>query len=281
MFISVIPYINNQHGWLIATILFYEFLLDKVIALYIKKPNLPTSKVKCVIVDANAPKALFDFFDVNKIEYIKSMKIPNILDAVSTHPDMQICHVGNKNFICSPDAYSYYSEELRKYEIDVLKGESNVLSTYPRDISYNVVITEKYLIHNLKYTDKAIMNFFRNTDISIHNVKQGYTKCAVCVIDSNALITSDAGIYKFCKMNGIDCLLTEKDSIRLGNRSDGFIGGCCGMIDYKTLLFCGDISRHNSYNEIVKFASKYDVEIISLSGEQLTDVGSIIPVVQE
>ena len=136
-------------------------------------------------------------------------------------------------------------------------------------------------MHNLKYTDDIIIDYAKSTDISIYNVKQGYTKCATCIIDKNALITSDEGIYKICRTKGIDCLLIERDVIKLGDRYEGFIGGCCGMIDYKTILFCGDISAHKSYDKIANFAAKYNVKIIWSSNEILTDVGSIIPVVQE
>lgn len=279
---SAILYINNQHGWLIAhTIIFYENFSNMVIALNIKIPNLPTSKVKCVIVDCNAPKTLFDFLNQNKIEYIKSAYLMNTIDSVSTHPDMQICHLGGDNFVCEPSLYDYYSRKLSDYGINVIKGNSNILSTYPYDISYNVVITDKFLMHNLKFTDKIISKFADDTGISIYNVKQGYTKCATCIIENNAVITSDEGIYKTCINNNINCLLVENEKIKLGDRTDGFIGGCCGMIDYKTLLFCGDISAHKSYNKIVNFVSEYGIKIVSTSKEILTDVGSIIPVIQE
>lgn len=252
-----------------------------MIVLFIKKPNLPTSKVKCVIVDCNAPESLFDFFDVNKIKYIKSTYIENTIDAVSTHPDMQICHVGGKNFVCEPLLYSYYYEKLRDYGINLIKGTSVVKSTYPYDISYNVVVTGKILMHNVSYTEEKIMDYIESTGISIYNVKQGYTKCATCIIDENAFITSDHGIYKMCDLNKTDCLLINNGKIKLGDRYDGFIGGCCGMIDRKKLLFCGNISAHSSYDVIIDFAKKHDVKIISSSDDVLTDVGSIIPVIQE
>lgn len=252
-----------------------------MIVLNTKIPNLPTSKVKCVIVDCNAPVSLLNYFDNNNISYIKSCYIKNNLDAVSTHPDMQICHVGCGNFVAEPTIYQYYKKQLDLYGVNVTKGKKYISSNYPDDISYNVVITESFMMHNLKYTEDRIIDYAKSTDISIHNVKQGYTKCATCIIDKNALITSDEGIYKICRINSIDCLLIEKDIIKLGDRYDGFIGGCCGVIDYKTLLFCGDISTHKSYDKIVDFAAKYGVKIISSSNEILTDVGSIIPVVQE
>lgn len=254
------------------TIIFYDLFKNKVI-------DLNTKKIKCVIVDCNAPDSLFDFLRINNIEFITTKYIENTIEAVSTHPDMQICYVGNKNFVAEPSLYDYYCEKLNKYDIRVIKGKKHISSTYPNDISYNVVVTEKMLIHNLKYTDKAIFDFAESTGISIYNVNQGYTKCATCIIDNSAVITSDEGIYKVCEENNIDCLLIEKEQIKLGNRYDGFIGGCCGMIDYKTILFCGDIFSHKSYNKIVNFLEKYNVKIISSSNEILTDIGSIIPVI--
>ncbi|MEE1042681.1 MAG: hypothetical protein UH854_01835 [Clostridia bacterium] len=249
--------------------------------MFINNPNLPTSKVKCVIVDHNAPQSLLDYLNKNNIEYIKSCYIKNSIEAVSTHPDMQICHLGSEKFVAEPTIYQYYKKQLDLYGVNVSKGKSSVACNYPQDISYNVVITNNFMLHNVKYTDKAILDYAGYTNISIYNVKQGYTKCATCVIDENAIITSDEGIYKICAQNSIDCLLIEKDIIKLGDRNDGFIGGCCGMIDYKTLLFCGDISAHKSYKAIMDFAEKYGVKILSSSKEMLTDVGSIIPVVQE
>ena len=252
-----------------------------MIILKIEIPNFPTSNVKCVIVDCNAPVSLFKYFDNHNISYVKSCYLKNNLDAVSTHPDMQICHIGGGDFVAEPTIYQYYKKHLEIYGVNVTKGKKIISSNYPEDISYNVVITENFLMHNQKYTDDIINKHVRSLDMSIYNVKQGYTKCATCIIDKNALITSDEGIYKICLQNGIDCLLVEKDTIKLGDRNDGFIGGCCGMIGYKTLLFCGDISAHKSYTEIMKFTERYNVKIVSSSNEVLTDVGSIIPVVQE
>ena len=240
---------------------------------------LSIKKVACVIVDRNAPQFLFDYLDKQKIEYIKSGYIKNIIEAVSTHPDMQICYVGDNKYVCEPTMFEYYSDKLGKYGVNLIKGEACISSTYPYDISYNVVVSNSIAFHNLKYTDASVLKEIENTDISIYNVKQGYTKCATCVIGDRAFITADSGIYKMCVENNIKCLLVEKASIKLGDTIDGFIGGCCGMISNDTLLFCGDLSTHPSYNDIVEFSSEYGINIVSASKDLLTDIGSIIPVV--
>ena len=242
--------------------------------------DLSIKKVACVIVDRNAPDSLFKYLEEQKIEYIKSGYIKNVIDAVSTHPDMQICYIGNNKYVCEPSMFDYYSEKLDRYNVNLIKGEKHILSTYPDDISYNVVVTDSIAFHNLEYTDRFLLKEIENTDISIYNVKQGYTKCATCVVGDKAFVTSDKSIYKMCVENDVDCLFIEMGSIKLDDDLDGFIGGCSGMISDDTLLFCGDLSMHPSYNDIVEFALKYRINIVSSSKDILTDIGSIIPVVQ-
>ena len=83
-------------------------------------------KVACVIVDRNAPQFLFDYLEKQKIEYIKSGYIKNIIEAVSTHPDMQICYVGDNKYVCEPTMFEYYSEKLSKYGVNLIKGERSI-----------------------------------------------------------------------------------------------------------------------------------------------------------
>lgn len=247
----------------------------------INNPSLPEKDVKVVIVDSMAPSELFSYLDRNNIEYIKTKSINNVIDAVSTHPDMQICNLGNGSFVCEPTIYQYYKNRLELYGVNLSKGSTALKSNYPYDIAYNVVITGSFMLHNLKYTDDIIMEYARKSALSIFDTKQGYTKCATCIIDDNAIITDDEGVYKNSVAFGIDCLLIGKDTIALGDRNDGFFGGCCGMIGNKKLLFCGNVETHKSYIEIKRFAEKYNVELVSAFDGPLTDIGSIIPVIQE
>lgn len=251
-----------------------------MINLNVNIPNLPSGSVKLVIVDRNAPKAFFDYLKCKNISFIKSAYLKNTLPSVSTHPDMQICNLGNGNFIAENSVYDYYSDKLKHFGLNLIKGEK-VQSNYPYDIAYNVVITGKYFMHNLKYTECEILDFVKKSNYCICNVKQGYTKCATCIIDENAMITSDIGIYNECIKNGIECLHISSGNIILGERTDGFLGGCCGMIGKRELLFCGDIKRHYDYNKIMSFAAEHLVSIVSSHDGMLTDIGSIIPVIQE
>lgn len=248
--------------------------------MFVKNPNLPDGNVKCVIIDRNAPKEIFDYLTLNGIDYIKSCYIKNCVDAVSTHPDMQICHIGENLFACDFSIYEYYKKHLNLYGVNLTSGK-NIGSNYPSDISYNVVITGNNFFHYLKYTEKSVLESIKKRGFGIYDVKQGYTKCATCIIDKTAVITADCGLYKIYSDSGFDCLLIDEDDIILGKENNGFFGGCCGMIGYKKMLFCGDVSKHKSFDKIYSFAKKYSVELISGYDGKLTDIGSIIPVIQE
>lgn len=245
------------------------------------KPNLPTASVRVAVVDRNAPEGLFSFLMQNKIEYIKSCRVTNCIEAVSTHPDMQICNVGGGNFICEPSTYEYYKKCLGIYGVNISSGEKRAGSNYPYDVAYNVVTAGNLLMHNLAYTEPKILEAARNDGFSICNVRQGYTKCAVCVVSENAFITSDKGVYDACLKNGIDCLFTPVGEIALGKRSDGFFGGCCGLIAPDKLLICGNIGDSEALARIKNFLGRYNVDIVSAFDGCLTDIGSIIPVLQE
>ncbi|MDB8792035.1 hypothetical protein PN398_15030, partial [Romboutsia sp. 1001216sp1] len=158
------------------------------------------------------------------------------------------------------------------------KGNLPIESKYPNNIQYNVCLFGKYAIHNFDYTDKNILKYIKENNLTMINVNQGYTKCSVCIVDENSIITSDEGIYKEVIKHNIDCLLISKGNIDLFNMNYGFIGGCSGLISHKELAFYGNIKLHPDYDKIYDFVKSKNKEIISLSDEKLLDLGSLIPI---
>ena len=114
----------------------------------------------------------------------------------------------------------------------------------------------------------------------ILNVKQGYSKCSVCPVTETAFITDDEGIAFAGKTAGFDVLKVKKGSVSLSGYEYGFIGGCCGMVDADKLLFCGNAKLHDNYEDIKSFVNNYKIEIISLNGNQPTDIGSFFAVTE-
>ena len=208
----------------------------------------------------------------NGYTLIDSLCLKNVQPGISHHPDMQLVNSYN-GWVCAPEAYSYYKPYFDDAGLVLVKGKTNLQHDYPFDIAYNIASTENIAIHNFKYTDQAFLNLSEQKHI---NVSQGYAKCSICIVSDNAFITSDEGIYKVLINNGADVLKVSDDKIILPGYDHGFIGGACGLVEKNLLAFCGDVKKHNQYREIEEFCLKYNVEILSLSEEELTDFGTIV-----
>lgn len=236
---------------------------------------VPENKVKKVIVSCDCSNNIISNLEKFNIEVIKTLKNPHLPEGLSTHADLQICFI--ENFaVTAPFAYDYYKEKLP--EFTVVMGLTNVQGAYPNDVSYNVLTTNKKLFHNLKFTDNKILELCRDAEFSIHQINQGYTKCTVCLVAENAVITEDIGVAVALKKYGFDVLLIKSGDVILNGYKNGFLGGASGLINNNKLCFLGDITKHINYEEIYKFAEKYGVGLISLTNEILVDYGSILPV---
>ena len=246
---------------------------------FVKTSFIPHDNISLCIVDERITEEMISNLNKKNIKIIKNKCIKDTYNAISGHPDISLLKINDNNLIASPNVYDFYIDELNKYGFNVIKGESIIENKYPLNVQYNVAILGKYAIHNFKYTDKKILEYLKDNNFTLINVKQGYCKCSICIVDENSIITSDEGIYNEVKKYNIDCLLIEKGHINLFELNYGFIGGCSGLISPNCLAFFGDISNHPNYNEITEFVNKKGISIISLSDENLLDLGSLIPLV--
>ncbi len=238
---------------------------------FIKIPNLPKKKISAVLVDFRINKNSFKMLNSLGIRVYTTKEHHALYEAVFGHPDMMVHHLGDNKFIVAPG----YEDILREIpDIEIIVGKSELTSKYPYDIAYNAARVGNFLIHNLKYTDKAILE---NTEELIKiDVAQGYSKCSVCVINENAIITSDIGIAKKCDNFGIDVLLVDDSEISLRGVSHGFIGGASGLVSENTLAVNGNLKYHKNYEQIRDFLEKYQTELIFLHNGLIEDVGSLI-----
>lgn len=228
-----------------------------------------------VIIDRNAGAEIFKKLDELKIEYCKSYNMTDLYFPVNTHPDMQIHFINETHAVAAPCVYRYYKEMLPGSVI-LEKGVCDPKGTYPHDCAYNVVRLGDRVIGNFKYVDERIKQIYSEMGAKFINVKQGYAKCNLCVIDESSAITEDVGLFNTLKGYGIDLLLLKTNEVSLNGFPYGFIGGASGKIDSKTIAFFGDVKKHTEFNEIESFISKKKVNIIYLSQTKIWDYGSII-----
>ena len=245
---------------------------------FVEKPNLPTKRVSKVIADYRTnPESIEKLFKLG-IDVIKTQKIDNLYESVCGHADMQIVHLGKDAFVCEPSVYDYYKAQMPDSKIK--KGKTAVSDKYPFDIAYNGAAIGNYFFHNLKYTESTVYEYYKSMRGKLINVKQGYTKCSVCIVSENAIITSDRKINESALICGIDSVFIDPKEIKLCGMSNGFAGGICGLIDKNTLAVNGDVTLTSFGAEFVGFCEKHGVSVLPLHGGSPEDIGSILPIEQ-
>ena len=192
-----------------------------------------------------------------------------VSEPISAHPDIFLCKLGS-----APRS-------------PVFRGNAGLLAPeYPKDVLYNAVVTEKFLICNTNTVSEELIRAARELypDIVTIPVPQGYTKCSMVVVDESHFITGDRGIFraleKYNKTRPDDrpaaeCLLIEPGYVELPGYSRGFIGGASGRIGDE-IWFNGDIESHPDCEKIKVFIESCGLSVRSFEGLPLVDIGSII-----
>lgn len=244
---------------------------------FIKTPNLPHGKVKLGVVDGRIINIMESKFNDLKIKLIKTDRISGLYEAVAYHPDLQLHHIEDNLIVIPPNVSNRFVYQLEEEGFLLIVGKSDVGKEYPCNIHYNAARVGNNLICNTRYIDEAILHAAEKRNLNIIEVKQGYSKCSICVVNENAIITSDNGIYNTCSQNGIDCLKISVGYIKIEGLNYGFIGGSTGYLSANELGFYGNIALHPDYVKIKKFLDKYKKQYINLSENLVYDFGTFIP----
>lgn len=200
-----------------------------------------------------------------KIKYIYD----NINSPTGDHPDLYMCKLG---FL--PTAPVFHGD---------IKKLNN---KYPEDAIYNAACTDRFFIHNLKITFPSLLSKLgiknathtsppKDPEIVPVMVKQGYSKCNVCIVDEYSIITEDVGIAKACEKAGLNILLISRGHVRLSEFEYGFMGGATGHLGDR-ILFNGNLLNHPDCEEIISFIKTRNLDIVYFEEYPLTDIGSII-----
>ncbi|WP_313345336.1 DUF6873 family GME fold protein [Sedimentibacter sp.] len=232
-----------------------------------------------VIIDYRASNEIINYLKKLNIVPIKTIKCNELQEPVDGHPDMVIHPIDYKNFVVAPNVYDYYKTALNNTGIKLIKGSITLSINYPGDIPYNAARISKYAVHNIKHTDEVLKHYLEKAGIEFIHVPQGYSKCSTTALNDNTALTSDASIYEKLTSYNINCLYINPEVILLNGYNHGFIGGCTGLIDDKTFLSTGKICDKNIADTIKEFIMSAGYTYNEASNEQITDLGTIIPIV--
>lgn len=205
---------------------------------------------------------------------IQSETIPCSIPYERDHVDLQCLILNDTAFVLS--CCTRLSEALsRDYHV-ILCGE-RFSGSYPDNTRLSAVTCGNKLIGRIASLDEKVKAYCHEHEIELINVNQGYAKCSCVQIAENAVITADNGIISALRNTEIDVLPIGKGSVRLDGAEYGFLGGASGYDrDKHTVYFCGDIDRHPDSKQIKRFCEIHHTKVISLSDDELTDIGGII-----
>jgi len=210
------------------------------------------------------------FEPIHMPEYFRLQK------PVASHPDMLLHIIGDK-YVTTSEYYVIASEVFEKINS---AGLSPVLTDeipspdYPNDVLFNALKLGGYLIGLEGAMSSKLKECAKSDSLSILNVKQGYSKCSVCKVSDNAIITSDSSIANAIRKKDIDVLEIRSGWVEIDGYDHGFIGGASGAFENK-IFFCGNVLRHPDGERIYDFCKKHHKECICLSNDTLFDVGTL------
>ena len=237
---------------------------------FIEHPNLPKGRVSLAMC-GEYPLILSALHNIG-IRTV-SFRSDLLADEVARHQDMLMCHTGN-DIIFSDRSQNI--SLLEKEGFTVFR-ESGLSAEYPGDVKLNVAIGSEFCIFNPNTISPSLKDFLIEKKLQITHTRQGYTKCSLCFVSENAVITEDTSIKKALENTGTDVLLISKGDIYLSEKHYGFFGGSTGKISEDTLAVTGELKYHRDADAITEFCNNHHVKIHELNKGRITDIGGILP----
>ena len=240
---------------------------------FIKNPNLPAGECKQAAIGEKYADILQNALHFLGISVIPVSKNANVDERLAYHADLSLFHAGEQNLVLAQNICSIAFEDSGFTTHTALLPQD---AKFPGDVTLNACRLGKYLIHDQRYTDPKITAILKEHVLPIH-VKQAYSKCAVCIVDEQHIITADKGIANAAALNGIEVLMIRPGYFELDGFDTGFIGGCCGKIAKDRIAFTGHLKAHLDQERILSYLDKLGVKAEYLHDRPAFDIGSILP----
>lgn len=208
---------------------------------------------------------------------------PHVDPRLSGHADLSVFHGGGERLWLAPYLKdSSFSTTLEEMGFKLSCPEIAQSESYPGDAQLNMCICGDKLIYNPRTAAYNIADFLTiSAGLEPVKCRQGYSKCAVCVVDRRAIITADGGIAAASKKAGLDVLLISSEGVSLEGFYCGFIGGAAFKISREVLAFTGRLDRHPDRGAMLDFLAKHKVEPLYLTDAPVFDIGSGLAITEK
>lgn len=246
---------------------------------FVMKSNLPEGKL-CVAAAGE------DYYEVLEkglapfgVTLLKAPKNPKVDSRLASHIDLSVFHFGGSRFLLAKSlASSEFELALRLLGADLVFAEREQGTGYPEDASLCALGAGSALFHNFRHSDEQLPRFYGGKHA---HVKQGYTKCACCLVSERAAITADKGLKRAMTDAGMAVLEISPGLAELAGFPEGFIGGAAFKLSGAVLAFTGKIENSGEKQRIDRFLQLHGVKAVYLTDRRLFDAGSVIPVLEE
>lgn len=240
----------------------------------IETPHLPKSKVRHIILGEKYRNVLESALFTHDLEPVWLKSNPHVDERLSGHADLSAVQIV-KSVILSE--YLNPCEQIHKI-VGVEYVPDPQQAVYPYDAGLNFCIVGDKLFFNPKTANAKLVE--KCGCKQFIPVKQGYTKCSICVIDENSIITSDKRIAEAAENAGMDALYLCEPFVKLDGFGYGFIGGAAFKISETDIAFTGKIVDTIVERKIESFLSRRNINPIYLTDSQIFDIGSAIPLTE-
>ncbi|MBQ3211671.1 MAG: hypothetical protein IJB09_09275 [Oscillospiraceae bacterium] len=199
---------------------------------------------------------------------------PCVDPRLSCHADLSVFCDKNSIFLAKYLENSAFYQEINGLDMHCAFIDEEQSAKYPHDAQLNVCAFGDKFIYNSRSASRKIIEYLKAQGREGIECRQGYTKCSVCTVDNNSLITSDSGIAEICRKAGLEVLEISPGHIELGGFDYGFIGGASINLDDRMIAFTGALSSHPQREEIELFISSRGIDIFYLTDMPAFDIGS-------
>ena len=229
-------------------------------------PNLPRSAVKKLLIGekyADLSPVLRTF----GVETLLFPDIPEVDPRLSGHVDLAVLSYKDKLYLggrAGERAAKMLGQLGFSVELRQISGPD-----YPQDAAFNACVLGDRIVHNRDFSVLSGCG-------GLIHVRQGYAKCNICPITDCALITSDAGVARACRAEGLEVLQIQPGYIRLPGFDTGFIGGSAFLLAPDLLAFTGRLTGHPDCERIMRFLAAHQIKAVTLSNDPIVDIGSAV-----
>ena len=251
-------------------------------SVFVERPNLPHNAEK-ILIGAKYSDILAKVLKNIGFSPIFVPDNPHVDNRLSGHCDLSVLHGGGDTLFLAPFLKnSLLSAQLSELGAKIIFPAISQGEKYPNDAQMNMAAVGKNLIYCEGVSSEDIVRYFTNSGgLTPCTGRQGYSRCSICIVDDNSIITADSTIAQAAKKSGLSVLQISPGNIDLKGFEYGFIGGAAFKLSDDKIAFTGSLDGHPDKHKIIDFLGQRDIRPVFLTDMPIFDIGGAVPITEK